>query len=152
MWVAPKTNRSSFCLILKLSHALDILFSVLSRLHGCKHKCTFCRMKHHWAWCDYFQILLLGILPSMEPTFIFRYRCSDGHFLGFGKQIFPQRQACTALVLSVDCTECSCSPNIVIFNDFIIVFNFFFFNFEKEFPFPWISISWSFLMLYTTIN
>ena len=68
----PLTNRTSFWPILKLSHALDGLFSVLSRLHGCKHKCTFCRMKHHWAWCDYFQILLLGILSSMEPTIYFQ--------------------------------------------------------------------------------
>ena len=58
--------------ILRLSQALDGLFSVLSRLHGCKHKCFFCRMKHHWVWCDYFHILLLGILSSMEPTIHFQ--------------------------------------------------------------------------------
>ena len=34
MWVTPKTKRPSLCLILKLSHALDGLFSVLFRLHG----------------------------------------------------------------------------------------------------------------------
>ena len=50
MWVTPKTNRSSFCLILKLFHALNGLFSVLSRLHGRKHKCAFCWMKDHWMW------------------------------------------------------------------------------------------------------
>ena len=50
MWVTPKTNRPSFCLILKLSHALDDLFSVLSRLHDRKHKCAFCWMKDHWTW------------------------------------------------------------------------------------------------------
>ena len=50
MWVTPKTNRPSFCLILKLSHALDGLFSVLSGLHGHKHKRTFCWMKDHWTW------------------------------------------------------------------------------------------------------
>ena len=60
-------------IILKLSHALDVgLFSVLSWLHGCKHKCTFCRMKHYWTRCDYFQTLLLGILSSMEPTIYFQ--------------------------------------------------------------------------------
>ena len=45
-----KTNRPSFFLILKLSHALDGLFSVLSGLHGHKHKCAFCWMKDHWTW------------------------------------------------------------------------------------------------------
>ena len=45
----PKRNRSNFCLLLNFSHALaekvdqlDGPFSVLSRLHGCKHKCAFC--------------------------------------------------------------------------------------------------------------
>ena len=47
---------------------------------------------------------------------------------GFGKYIFPQRQTCIAL--SAGCTECSCSPNIVIFNNFLVV-NFPFFNYEQ---------------------
>ena len=42
MWVTAKTNRPSFYLILKLCHALDGVFSVLSRLHGHKHKFGFC--------------------------------------------------------------------------------------------------------------
>ena len=50
MTVTPKSNRPSFCLILKLSHALDGLSSVLSRLRGRKHKCTFCWMNDHWTW------------------------------------------------------------------------------------------------------
>ena len=50
MWVTPKTNRPSFCLILKLSHALDALFIMLSRLHGHKHKCAFCWIKDHRTW------------------------------------------------------------------------------------------------------
>ena len=132
------TNRTSFWPILKLSHALDGLFSVLSRLHGCKHKCTFCRMKHHWTWFDYFQLVLLGILSSMEPTFYFQIQM---------KMLWWPHPLS---VLSVDCTECSCSPNTVIFNDFL-VFNFPFFNFE-QFPSPWISILSSFSMLYSTIN
>ena len=41
---------SQVFLILKLSHALDVLFSVLSRLHGRKHTCTFCWMKDNWIW------------------------------------------------------------------------------------------------------
>ena len=83
--------------------------------------------------CDYFQILLLGILSSMEPTICFQilYRCcDDDNFPGFGKYIFPQLQTCTALVLSADRTEGSCSSNIVIFNNFL-VFNFLFSNFEQ---------------------
>ena len=39
--LTPKTNRPSFCITLKISHALDGLFSVLFRLHSRKHKCTF---------------------------------------------------------------------------------------------------------------
>ena len=45
---------------------------ITNRLHGCKHKCTFCRMKHYWVWCDYFQILLLGTLSGMELTIYFQ--------------------------------------------------------------------------------
>ena len=37
-WPLRFYYRPSFCLISKLSHALDGLFSVLSRLHGFKHK------------------------------------------------------------------------------------------------------------------
>ena len=37
-----KQTGLAFCLILKHSHALDGLFSVLSRLHGRKYKCAFC--------------------------------------------------------------------------------------------------------------
>ena len=80
--------------------------------------------------CDYFQILLVW-----NPLFIFRCRCCDGHFPGFGKYIFPQLQTCATLVLSTDCNEGSCSSNIVIFNN-LLVFNFPFFNFERYFPFP----------------
>ena len=127
MWVTPKTNRPSFCLILKLSHALDGLFSVLSRLHGCKHKCTFCRMKDHWVWCDNSQILLLGVLSCMEPT---RYLFSDidAVMATFKvlviKYVFSQCGTCTTLVLSADCIECSCWHNIVIFNEFLTVISF----------------------------
>ena len=62
----PKTNRPSFCLILKLSRALDSLFSVLSRLHGHKHKCAFCWMKDHWSWL--LSDIVAWILSEMEPT------------------------------------------------------------------------------------
>ena len=86
-----------------------------------------------------FSYCCLGFFLAWNPPFIFRYRYSecDGHFPGFGKYVLLQRQTCTASVLFADCTECSCSPNIVIFNDFI-VFNFPFLNFE-QFPFPLIS-------------
>ena len=102
---------------------------------------------------DYFQIFLFGILSSMEPsTYLFEDidRCSDGHFPGFYKHMFPQPQDFTALVLSGDCTEVCCSSTIVIFNKFL-VFNFSFFNFEQQFSFSWISIP-PFPMLYSTIN
>ena len=56
--------------------------------------------------CDYFQILLLGILSSMKPTIYFQdIHAGDSHSPGFCKYIFPQLQTCTALVLSTDCTE-----------------------------------------------
>ena len=56
--------------MLKLSHALDGLLSLLSRLHGRKHKYAFAE----WSITerDYFQILLLGILSNMEPTIYFQ--------------------------------------------------------------------------------
>ena len=43
-------KRPIFCLILKVSHALDSLFSVLFRLLGRTYICAFCWMKHHWMW------------------------------------------------------------------------------------------------------
>ena len=120
----------SFCLKSKLSHALDGLFNVLSRLHGRKHKCVFCWMKHHWTW--QLSDCCLGFFLAWNPLFASWYRCCDGHFSGFGKYIFPQLQTSTALALSADCTEGSCSSNyiIVIFNNFL-VFNFPFFDFEQ---------------------
>ena len=36
----------------------------ISRLHGRKHKCAFCWMKHRWTWL----LSDLGILSSMEST------------------------------------------------------------------------------------
>ena len=40
-YVSDTLKETSFCLILKLSNTLDRLLSMLSRLHGHKHKCTF---------------------------------------------------------------------------------------------------------------
>ena len=71
MWVTPKTNRSSFCLILKLFHALNGLFSMLSRLHGRKHKCAFCWMKDHWMW------LLSDIVAWDSFWYVTHYLYSD---------------------------------------------------------------------------
>ena len=92
--VTPKCKQASFF----LSHALDGLFSVLSRLHGVKQKCTFCWMKDHWTW-------LLSDIVAWDSfsfwhgthyfyLFIFRYcranyRCCDSHFPWVGKYIFP---------------------------------------------------------------
>ena len=79
-----------------------------------------------------FQMLLLGILSSKEPT---HYTFSDidavtSNFPSFDKYIFPQSKTCLALLLSADCAERSCSSNMVVFNNFL-VFNFPFFNFEQ---------------------
>ena len=72
----------------------------------------------------------LGFFLAWNPLFMFKYRCCNGHFPSFGKYIFPQIQTCTALVLSADCTEGSCSPYIVFFSNFL-VFNFPFLDFEQ---------------------
>ena len=66
-----KTSRPSLCLILKLSHALDDLFGVLSRLHGRKHKCAFCWMKDHWMW------LLSDIVAWDSFWYVTHYLYSD---------------------------------------------------------------------------
>ena len=136
MWVTPKTNRPSFCLILKLSHALDGLFSVLSRLHGRKHKCAFCWMKDHWVWLLSDIVTWDSFCHGTNYLFSDIDAACDSHFPGFGKYIFPQLQTCTALVLSANCTEDSCLSDIVIFNNFL-VFNFSFFNLSNNnFLFP----------------
>ena len=66
-----KQNRPSFCLILKLSHALNGLFSVLCGLHGRKHKYAFCWMKDHWTW------LLLDIVARVSFWHGTHYLFSD---------------------------------------------------------------------------
>ena len=83
-----------------------------------------------------------GLLDSLRNLFffhffIFRYRCCDNHFPGFGKYIFCQLQTCTALVSSADYTKGSCSSNIVIFNNFL-VFNFLFLISYNNFLFPFV--------------
>ena len=59
-------------------------------------------------------------------SIFFKNRCCDSHFPDFGKYTFLQLQTCTGLVLSADCTDDSCSSNIVIFNN-LLVFTFPFF-------------------------
>ena len=113
-------NRPSFSLILKLSHALCGLLSVLTRLHGRKHKrMHFLLNEAHFTKVTIFGYCCLGFF-AWNPLFIFRNRCFDGHYPSFGKYIFPQLQTCSPLVLSPDCTEgcCSSNHNIVIFNNF----------------------------------
>ena len=58
--------------------------------------------------------------PLYLPILIFRYRCCEGHFPGFGRYIFTQLQTCSALVLFADYSGGSCSSNIVIFNKFLV--------------------------------
>ena len=65
-------NRAGFSLILKISHALGCLLSVLSRLHGRKHKrMHFLLNEASLNKRDYFEILLPGIL-CMEPNIYFQ--------------------------------------------------------------------------------
>ena len=139
MWVAPKRNRPSFCVILRLSHAMDGLFSgILSRLYGLKHKCAFCWMKHHWMWLLSDIVVWDSFNHGVQYLFL-DIDSGESPFPDFVKYMFPQLQTGTALILSADCTEGSCLTSIVIYNNFS-VFNFPIFNFEQYFPFPWISI------------
>ena len=124
-WVTPKTNRDSFCLTLKLSHALDGLFSVLSRLHGRKHKCAFCWMKDHWTWLlsdivawDSFwhgTHYLFSDIDAVTATF---HVLVNTYFLNFRLALLIVLRALVHLIY------------LVIFNNFL-VFNFPFFNFEQ---------------------
>ena len=112
-----KTNRSSFCLISKLSHALAEKVG-LRKLTSWMF-CSVCYLGFmvvninalfaEWRITerDYFHILLLGIFSGTEPTiFSFGYRFCGRHFPCFCKYIFPHLQTCSA-----DCTEGSCSSN-----------------------------------------
>ena len=103
---------NSFCLILKLSRALNGLVSVLSRLH--RRNVLFAEWRITER--DYFQISLLGkFFMAWNPLPIYRYSlwipryrwCCDYHFPCFSKYIFPPLQACSA-----DCTEGSSSSDI----------------------------------------
>ena len=135
MWLTPKLSRPSFCLVLKLSHALDGMFSVYY-LGYMVVNIDVLFAEQNIIERDYFKILLLRIVSTLEPTIHFQIsRCYDGHFPDFGKYISPQLQICTTLVLSADCTESSTSYNIVIFNKFL-VFYFPFFNSNNNFLFP----------------
>ena len=73
MWVTPKTNRSSFCLILKLSHALDE-WSVQWPV------CYLGCMKDHWTWLLSNIVAWDSFWHGIHQVFIFRSRCCDGHF------------------------------------------------------------------------
>ena len=119
--VLCKTNRPSFCLILKLSHALDGLLSVYYLGGIVVIKCAFCWMKHHWKWLLHLENFCFmqfpnlttftyccfkGILSRWNPLFILDIaRCCDGKVPGLGEYLFPLIQNCTALVLYADCTE-----------------------------------------------
>ena len=81
-----------------------------------------------------FRDCCLGFFLAWNPYLFSDKRCCDGHFPGFGKYIFFQLQTCTALVLSADCTESSCSSNIVIFNNFCLTFLFLTSNNNFLFP------------------
>ena len=125
MWVTLKTNRPSFCLILKPSHALDGLFHVLSRLHGRKHKCTFCWMKGHWTWLlsdivawdslwhgTHYLFSDIGVVTATFHILISTY------FLNFRLALLIVLRALVHLIY------------LVMFNNFL-VYNFLFLNFEQ---------------------
>ena len=127
-WPLKQMSRPSFSLILKISHALHGLLSELSRLHGRKHKCTFCWMKDHWTW-------LLSDIAAWDSFwhgtthYLFSDigRCSvstifhvlvNTYFLNFRLALLIVLRALVHLIY------------LVIFNNFL-VFNFPFFNFEQ---------------------
>ena len=125
-----KTSRPSFCRTLPIFCSVYYLGCMVVNISA-----PFAEWSITKQGLTTLSYCCLRFFLAQNPPFIFRYRCCDGHvhFLGFGKYIFLWRQTCTASVLSADCTECSCSLDIVIFNDFL-VFNFPFLNFEW-FPF-----------------
>ena len=89
MGVTPKKNiRPSFYLILKLSNALDGLLSVLSRLHGRKHKCVFASLNVTTIIYCCLEASRSGFFLAWNSLFIFRYRCCNRHFAGFSKTYF----------------------------------------------------------------
>ena len=67
--IDPITNRPSFCLVLKLSHALDVC-SVTYLGFMVVNINAFCWMKHHWTWL--LSGIVAWILSGMEPTIYFR--------------------------------------------------------------------------------
>ena len=123
-WVTPKTNRHSFCLILKVSHALDGLFRVLSRLHGHKHKCTFCWIRDHWTWLlsdivawDSFKHGTHYLFSDIDAVMATFHVLVNTYFLNFRFALMIVLRALVHLIY------------LVIFNS-CLVFNFPFFNFE----------------------
>ena len=123
MRVTPKTNRPSFCLILKLSHALDVCYvgCIVANINALFAKWRITE------W-DYFQITLLGILSGMDPTIYFQIAIDavtttfhvlvNTYFLNFRLALLIVLKILVHLIY------------LVIFNNFL-VFNFPFFNFEQ---------------------
>ena len=135
MWVTPKTNWPSFCLILKLSHAQNGLFSVLSRLHGRKHKYTFSWIKNRWAWLlsntavwDSFWYGTHYLFSDKDAVTVTFHVLENTYFLNFRFTLLIVMRVLVHVIY------------LVIFSN-VLVFNFPFFNFEQKFPFPWIYIS-----------
>ena len=87
-WPLKQNIRPSFHLILKLSNALDGLLSVLSRLHGRKHKCVFASLNVTTIIYCCLEASRSGFFLAWNSLFIFRYRCCNRHFAGFSKTYF----------------------------------------------------------------
>ena len=130
MWVALKTNRPSFYIILKLFHALDGLFSVLSKLHYRKHKWAFCWMKDHWTWLlsdivawDSFWHGTHYLFPDIDAVTTTFHVLVNTYFLNFRLALLIALRALVHLIY------------LVIFNNFL-VFNFPFLISYNNFLFP----------------
>ena len=121
--MTPKTNWPSFCLTVNLSHALDGLFSALSRLHGCKQMCFM--LNEGLLNVTTFRYCCLGFLSlAWNPlgTYLFSDMTATFHvlvntyFLNFRLALFIVLRALVRLIY------------LVVFNNFL---NFSFFNFEQ---------------------
>ena len=125
-WPLKQMSRPSFSLILKISHALHGLLSELSRLHGRKHKCTFCWMKDHWTW------LLSAIIVAWNFSFWHgTYLFSDIDVVTTTFHVLVNTYFLNLrLALLIVLAALGHLIYLVIFNNFL-VFNFPFFNFEQ---------------------
>ena len=86
----PKMNRPSFCLII-LKHFL-MHWMVCSVYYLGWMVVNISELFAEWSITERdvttFRYCCLGFFLAWNPLFIFRYRCSDGHFPGFVNTYF----------------------------------------------------------------